>query len=129
MSSLGFEKTIKASMIAAEEKVTEALKEKGFGILTKIDFACKIKEKLNKEVRPTLILGACNPEMAYETYSQDKNMLLLIPCNVTLEQVSDSEVKVSMIRPSAMLKALEKPSLTEMAKQADDILAGVMQGL
>jgi len=52
MSSLGFEKTIKASMATAEEKVTEALKLKGFGVLTKIDFASKMKEKLNKDVRP-----------------------------------------------------------------------------
>jgi uncharacterized protein (DUF302 family) len=129
MNTLGFEKTIKATMSVAEEKVTEALKQKGFGILTKIDFACKMKEKLNQEVRPTLILGACNPALAYEAYSQDKNMLLLVPCNVTLEQVSDAEVKISMIRPTAMLKALEKPNLVAMAKQADDVLDKVIQEL
>ena len=129
MNTLGFEKTIKASMSAAEEKVTDALKQKGFGILTKIDFACKMKEKLDKDLSPTVILGACNPALAYEAYSQDKNMLLLVPCNVTLEQISDSEVRVSMIRPTAMMKALEKPNLTAMAKQADDILDLVIQGL
>ena len=129
MNTLGFEKTIKASITAAEEKVTEALKQKGFGILTKIDFSCKMKEKLDKDLAPIIILGACNPALAYEAYSQDKNMLLLVPCNVTLEQISDTEVKVSMIRPSAMMKALEKPSLISMAKQADDILDLVIQGL
>lgn len=116
-------------MAKAEEIVTERLKEKGFGILTKIDFACKMKEKLNKDVRPTVILGACNPAIAYEAYTQDKNMLLLVPCNVTLEQISDSEVKVTMIKPTAMLKTLEKPNLIEMAKQVDDILDKVIQGL
>lgn len=129
MNTLGFEKTIRSSMAAAEEKVTEVLKQNGFGILTKIDFAGKMKEKLNKDVRPTLILGACNPALAYEAYAQDKNMLLLVPCNVTLEQVSDSEVKVSMIRPTSMLKTLEKPNLIAMAKQADDILDKAIQGL
>ncbi len=129
MNTLGFEKTIKSNMTAAEEKVTEALKQKGFGVLTKIDFSCKMKEKLDKDVRPTLILGACNPTLAYEAYSQDKNMLLLVPCNLTLEQISDSEVKVSMIRPTAMLKALEKPELVAMARQADDILDKVISGL
>jgi uncharacterized protein (DUF302 family) len=129
MNNLGFEKTIQANMIQAEELVTEKLKQKGFGILTKIDFAGKMKEKLDKQVRPTVILGACNPALAFEAYSQDPNMLLLVPCNVTLEQVSDSEVKVSMIRPTAMLKSLEKPNLVSMAKQADDILDIVIQGL
>jgi uncharacterized protein (DUF302 family) len=129
MSSLGFEKTIKSTMVLAEEKLTQVLQEKGFGILSRIDFACKMKEKLNKTVPPTLILGACNPALAYEAYTQDKNMLLLVPCNVTLEQTSDSEVKVSMIRPSMMLKALEKENLITMAKQADDILEAVIQGL
>ena len=88
-----------------------------------------MKEKLDKDVPPTIILGACNPALAFEAYSQDKNMLLLVPCNVTLEQINDSEIRVSMIRPSAMLKALEKPNLVAMAKQADDILDLVIQGL
>src|ERR1700751_3835068 len=120
--SLGFEKTITASMEQAEAKVTEVLQAKGFGILTRIDFSCKMKEKLNKDVRPTVILGACNPALAYEAYSQDKNMLLLVPCNVTLEEISDTQIKVSMIKPTSMLKVLEKPALIEMAKGADDIL-------
>ncbi len=129
MNTLSFEKTIKGSMAIVEEKVTDALKMNGFGVLTKIDFAAKMKEKLDKNIRPTLILGACNPSLAFEAYSQDPNMLLLVPCNVTLEQVSDSEVKVSMIRPSAMIKTLGKNNLTEMAKPADDILDIVIQGL
>ena len=116
-------------MSQAEVQVTEALQKVGFGILTKIDFACKIKEKLDKVVTPTVILGACNPAMAYEAYTQDKNMLLLIPCNVTLEQVSETQVKVSMVKPTMILKTLEKPNLLQMATQADEILDKVIQGL
>lgn len=129
MNALGFEKTIIASMIDAETRVTEILKEKGFGILTKIDFAFKMKEKLNQDVRPTVILGACNPKLAYEAYSRDPNMLLLVPCNVTLEQISSKDVKVSMIRPTQMLKSLNRPELVEMAKEADQILDSAIQSL
>jgi uncharacterized protein (DUF302 family) len=129
MSQLGLEKNIQATLQQAEEKITEALKQKGFGILTKIDFAAKMKEKLNKDVRPTVILGACNPGLAYEAYSRDPNMLLLVPCNVTLEQVSPTEVKVGIIKPTSMLKSLNRPDLTAMAVEADEILEQVLQSL
>jgi uncharacterized protein (DUF302 family) len=129
MSQLGLEKNIQATLQEAEEKVTEALKQKGFGILTKIDFAAKMKEKLNKDVRPTVILGACNPGLAYEAYSRDPNMLLLVPCNVTLEQVSATEVKVGIIKPTSMLKSLNRPDLTTMAMEADEILEQALHSL
>ncbi len=122
MNNLGFEKTITATMQQAEDKITEVLKEKGFGILTKIDFSAKMKEKLGKEVRPTVILGACNPSLAYEAYARDQNMLLLVPCNVTLEQVTPNEIKIGIIKPTTMLKSLERPELIDMAKEADEIL-------
>ena len=127
MQSLGFEKMITSTLQQAEEKITEILKIYGFGILTKIDFAAKMKEKLNKEVRPTVILGACNPGLAFEAYSRDPNMLLLVPCNVTLEQISPNQVKISIIKPTSMLKTLERPELTEMASQADSILEKALQ--
>ena len=116
MSQLGIEKNLNTTMQLAEEKVTDTLKQFGFGILTKIDFSAKMKEKLGKEVQPTVILGACNPALAYEAYSQDKNMLLLVPCNITLEQTS-------------MLKSLERPELIAMAKEADAVLEKAMQQL
>ena len=127
MSSLGLEKTITATLQQAEEKVTEVLKQKGFGILTKIDFAAKMKEKLGKDVRPTVILGACNPGLAYEAYSRDPDMLLLVPCNVTLEQISPTEIKVGIIKPTSMLKSLNRPDLSAMAQEADGILDQALQ--
>lgn len=129
MNQLGFEKHIQATLTEAEEKVTNVLKNHGFGILTKIDFAAKMKEKLDKTVRPTVILGACNPSLAYEAYSQDPNMLLLVPCNVTLEQISPGAIKVSIIKPTSMLKTLERPELIAMAKEADSILEKALQQL
>lgn len=127
MSNLGLEKTITATLQQAEEKVTEVLKQKGFGILTKIDFAAKMKEKLGKDVRPTVILGACNPGLAYEAYSRDPDMLLLVPCNVTLEQISPTEIKVGIIKPTSMLKSLNRPDLSVMAQEADGILDQALQ--
>jgi uncharacterized protein (DUF302 family) len=127
MSHLGLEKTINATFQQAEEKITEALKQKGFGILTKIDFAAKMKEKLNQDVRPTVILGACNPGLAYEAYSRDPDMLLLVPCNVTLEQISPTEIKIGIIKPTSMLKSLNRPDLTAMAQEADGILEQALQ--
>jgi uncharacterized protein (DUF302 family) len=129
MSHLGLERIITATFQQAEEKITEALKQKGFGILTKIDFAAKMKEKLGKEVRPTVILGACNPGLAYEAYSRDPDMLLLVPCNVTLEQISPTEIKIGIIKPTSMLKSLNRPDLTQMAQEADLILDQALKSI
>ena len=88
-----------------------------------------MKEKLDKDVRPTVILGACNPGLAYEAYSRDPDMLLLVPCNVTLEQISPTEVKVGIIKPTSMLKSLNRPDLTAMAVEADGILEKALNTL
>ena len=123
-----FEKKISGSFDSAILTVTEALKKVQFGILTRIDFDQKIKEKLGKELPRTTILGACNPALAYEAYLNDPNMLLLIPCNVVVEQKTDG-VNVSVIKPSEMLKQLNAPHLKAMAEKADHILQEAIQSM
>jgi uncharacterized protein (DUF302 family) len=122
------EKLVHLSMNQAIEQVSEALKKAQFGVLTRIDFDQKIKEKLGKDLPQTVVLGVCNPALAYEAYQKDPRMLLLIPCNVAFEAKSEG-ILVSMIRPTEMLKQLNVPELKGMAEEADSSLMKALESI
>jgi uncharacterized protein (DUF302 family) len=126
---MSFDRKLPLSFESAIERVTEVLKQNGFGVLTRIDFHEKIREKLGHELPRTAILGACNPGFAYAGYQQDRDMLLLIPCNVVVEETGPTEVTVRMVKPSAMIEALESPVLRELASKVDESLSSALQSL
>ena len=99
---LGFYVKMNLPYGAAIEKATEALKAEGFGVLTRIDVQATLKEKLGKEFRPYVILGACNPPLAHRALSTNAIVGLLLPCNVTVEERSDG-VWVSIVNPDVMM--------------------------
>ncbi len=125
---MNFEINLNADIETGISKITEALKSIGFGILTRIDFDQKIKEKLGITLPKITILGACNPTLAYEAYQRDSNMLLLIPCNVVLEEKANS-LSIKLIKPSFMMKTLNSPELQELSKTADASLEKAIQSL
>jgi uncharacterized protein (DUF302 family) len=102
MSDLAFEVRLDGPFDAAIEKVGAALKEQGFGILTRIDVKATLKEKIDVDFRPYVILGACNPELAHRALSARPDVGLLLPCNVTVEQ-SDGGVDVKIADPEVMM--------------------------
>lgn len=87
----------------ALERVTLALKEEGFGVLTQIDVRATFKEKLNADFRPYKILGACNPPLAHKALSNESQVGLMLPCNVTVEAAENGGSLVSIVNPQAML--------------------------
>jgi uncharacterized protein (DUF302 family) len=129
MSSLSFNRTLPLSLDTAIERVTESLKTRGFGVLTRIDFDQKIKEKLGHTIPRTVILGACNPGFAYEAYRQDPDLLLLVPCNVVFEEKGPQTIEVRIVKPSSMVGFLSRPGMAELAVKVDDMLESALREL
>ncbi|GIL18621.1 MAG: hypothetical protein BroJett040_23720 [Oligoflexia bacterium] len=129
MSSINFKREMNLSVDQAVEKVTEAIKPVGFGILTRIDFHTKMKEKLNKDMEPVVILGACNPQLAFEAFEKNTDVTSLMPCNVVVRSLGPSKVSIEMIKPSKMMEFLNEPALVKLAEVADAHLQKALESL
>jgi len=119
-TNLGFDIELPSAFSAAVSRVKEALKQEGFGILTEIDLQAAFREKLGREFRPYVILGACNPPLAYSAINADPAVGLLLPCNVTVESVGEQRTVIRLTDPEALLSAAHETSadLAEVARDA-----------
>lgn len=114
----------------AIEKVTAALKKEGFGVLTQIDVQATLKQKLDVDFRRYIILGACNPPLAYRAFSTELEIGLLLPCNVIVyEDESGHGSVVSIIDPIMMLGIGINPSLSSVGEEASTRLRRVLDDL
>jgi uncharacterized protein (DUF302 family) len=119
MTAINFKREIADTLDHAVERATRALGAEGFGILTRIDMHSKIKEKTGKDVIPTVILGACNPNLAYEAYTANSDVASLLPCNAVIREVAPGKMSVEFIKPTSMMKVLGDATLTALAAEAD----------
>jgi uncharacterized protein (DUF302 family) len=119
MPGINFKREIQATMDNAVERATKALAAEGFGVLTRIDMHSKIKEKTGKDVVPTVILGACNPMLAYEAYTANTDVASLLPCNAVVREVAPGRISLEFVAPTAMMQILGDARLAELAKEAD----------
>lgn len=109
----------------ARSRVTDALKEQGFGILTEIDVTATMKVKLNLDFRRYVILGACNPQLAHQALEAELGVGLLLPCNVCVWD-EDGGAVVSIARPDAMFEIVKNSALQPMVKEAEERLRRAM---
>ncbi len=112
----------------AIERVTAALKDEGFGVLTEIDVKATLKKKLDLDFRRYVILGACNPPLAHQALETNLEIGLLLPCNVIVYELDGGSV-ISIIDPLSMLGVIEHPELTSVAQEARTRLQRVIQAL
>ena len=129
---LGFTVDVPLVFDAAVSRVREQLKQQGFGVLTEIDLRAAFKEKLGADFRPYVILGACNPPLAFAAINTDPSVGLLLPCNVTVEWAADDRSIVRLTDPDALLShaALdERPELASVARDARERLMRVAEAL
>lgn len=124
-----FGKTVELSYGEAEKRVREELLKEGFGILTEIDVRQKFKEKLEKDFRDYIILGACNPAMAYEAFGRELNIGTLLPCNVVVYGTDDGKTAVMIMDPVAALSVIGNPELTELAGRVKEKMERVLSAL
>ena len=129
MSKVGFGKTVNLSYDAAVARVTEALQAEGFGVLTEIDVAGTLKKKLNVDMPPYRILGACNPPLAHRAIQAEPEVGMLLPCNVVVRQDAAGAVRVEFMDPQAVLPLIEKPGIEALAGEVKAKLQRVMDAL
>lgn len=127
MTEINIKGTVSGTVDAVIPLVTEALQSEGFGVLTRIDLHQKFKEKLNKDIAPAVILGACNPQLAYDAYTANPDVSSLLPCNVVIRELKPGTVSVEIARPTAMMEVLGETRLVELARGADEKLQNVLR--
>lgn len=127
-SKYGFSKTVSVPFDEAVEKTRAALQQEGFGVLTEIDIKEKLKEKLGVNFRRYLILGACNPPLAYETLKEEIDIGLLLPCNVIVYEQNGGTV-VSAVDAAKMLSVVGNPKLEATARTVNEKLRRVIENL
>lgn len=131
-TSLGIVVHLGVPFDAGLERTRAALKTEGFGVLTEIDMRAAFKEKLGHDFRPYVILGACNPPLAYRALSDDPAMGLLLPCNVTVEADGAERSVVRLVNPMSLMASEElgaSPVIREVALDAQQRLSRVAKQL
>jgi len=129
MNNINFKREISDSFDSIIERTTKALAAEGFGILTRIDMHSKIKEKTGKDIIPTVILGACNPNLAYEAYTTNSDVASLLPCNAVVREVSPGKVSVEFVKPTAMMQILGDAKLSALAGEADAKIENALKNM
>ncbi len=126
MSDYGISTTLTTGFTGTVERTRAALAEQGFGILTEIDVAATMKTKLDIDMAPYLILGACNPSLAHQAIGIDPSIGLLLPCNVVVRSLDDSHTLIEAMNPDVMVSATGNPALVPVAEQARSRLTAAL---
>ena len=113
----------------AVEKVRSALAEEGFGVLTEIDVKATLKKKLDVDFKPYIILGACNPPLAYKSLQAEEQIGLMLPCNVVVHEAPGGGSIVAALNPLVAMESVGNPDLEPTARQVTDKLRRVIEAL
>lgn len=128
-TAFGFGKPVSTGFDATVERVTSELAKEGFGVLSEIDVASKMKEKLDREMPRYLILGACNPALAWEAIHSVPDIGLLLPCNVLVREDESGDVFVSFMDPESVLSLVDDPNVGSLAGDVKARLERVVEAV
>jgi uncharacterized protein (DUF302 family) len=121
--------TLKVPFDEAIERTQAALKEQGFGIISRIDLQAAFKEKIGVDFRPYTILGACNPKLAHEALQLEDKVGTMLPCNVVVQAKGEGETEIAAIDPVASMQAIDNAALKEAAAEVRERLRAVVRDL
>lgn len=113
----------------AIKRAEEALKSEGFGVISRIDIQDALKTKIGVDFRPYTILGACNPQLAFEALKIEDKVGTMLPCNVVVQAHSPSQTEVAAVDPVASMQAIDNPKLQEAASKVQAKLRRVIEAL
>ena len=122
-------KTVSGDFPAIVERVIEALKSEGFGVLTEIDVKATMKKKLDIEFREYRILGACNPPLAHQALTADDKIGTMLPCNVIVQDLGDGQIEVAAINPAISMEHVGNPTLKAIAESVTSKLSRVIAAI
>ena len=120
---------VDAPLDEARQRAVDALADAGFGVLTEIDVSATMKKKLDRDMKPYVILGACNPEMAWQALQHEARIGTMLPCNVIVREVGEGRSEVSAVDPQASMQAIGNPELLAVAGEVKKRLQGVIETL
>ncbi len=123
-----YKKQVNVAFEEAVEKTREELKKQDFGILTEIDVKATLKKKLDIDYDDYVILGACNPPFAYKSLQAEKEIGLMLPCNVIVYK-QDGNVFVSAILPTKAMGMIDNPELKKIAEEVEEKLKKVIDSI
>ena len=124
-----FNKTIKGTFEEVIDKVTQGLKDEGFGILTEIDVTATLKEKLDIDYKKYRILGACNPPYAHKALEAEDKIGTMLPCNVIVQEIEEGNIEVAAVNPMASMQAVENKKLNKVAEEITGKLEKIIKKL
>ncbi|MGV9661480.1 DUF302 domain-containing protein [Nocardia niigatensis] len=129
--SLALSATLRTDFADAVERTRKALSDQGFGVLTEIDVTATMKQKLDADMENYLILGACNPSLAHAALGVDRQIGLLLPCNVVVrtDRSDAGTVIVEAMNPDVMVQVAGDPALREVADSATEKLSAAIAAL
>ncbi len=125
---IGLTVRLDAQFAEAVERTRAALREQGFGVLTEIDVRATLREKLGEQLEDYLILGACNPPLAHQALQLDRQVGLLLPCNVVIRADGDTTL-VEALNPHVMVQVTDQPTLIPVAEEATRRLRAALDTL
>jgi uncharacterized protein (DUF302 family) len=117
-----------AEFAEVDERTRKALADRGFGVLTEIDVKATMKKKLDKDMPAYRILGACNPNMAWESIGLEPRVGAMLPCNVIIRETSQG-VEVSAVDPVSSMSAIDNEQLKQVAGEVRDMLSEVIKAI
>lgn len=124
-----FSKTLGVSFDEAVQAVTDALKVEGFGVISEINMHEKLKEKLGVDFKRYIILGACNPPLAYKALRAEEKIGTMLPCNVLVIEQGQNVIEIAAVNPVASMQAITNPALGDVALEVTNKLKRVIDNL
>jgi uncharacterized protein (DUF302 family) len=124
-----FTTTINGNFNDIKERITELLKNEGFGVLTEIDIKQTLKNKLNVDFKKYTILGACNPTFAHKALQAENKIGTMLPCNIIIQEIAPNSIEVSSINPLVSMQAVKNKQLENIAQEVSNKLQNVINNL